>query len=86
MRASHPDFARWDRRIRWYLAVPFLLAVVSPLVVALTIEDVSLRVFVGFVSWGSAGVIALIISLVQRRGRLRFRELWTEEHSALATR
>jgi len=82
IRENHPEFGRWDRRMSFYYAFPFLLLLgPGPLVLGYSPLPYAVQLAI-LLSWASAPAIAVIVWLFKRRGASRFQELWNEQHGA----
>ncbi len=76
---NHPQYEVWNRRISLDYLITIVLAVVLPAVVfQVTSIDVARLLTVLF--WVSALAVGASILAVQRKGRKRFRDSWSEEH------
>ena len=76
---NHPQYEKWNKRISLNYLITIVLAVALP-AVFLQVIPIDVARVLTVLLWVSALVVGATILVVQRKGRKRFRDLWSEEH------
>ena len=80
LRAIHPEFRHWKRKLSATYTIPILLLLVSVPVEAWLYPTSSFNFYVVLPFWFAALFIGLVIISVRDRGARRYRGQWLKEH------